>query len=81
MNDYKELIGDIRICLIAQPNQTLYKQLLREAANAIVQLVEERDAAIDCIYAIEDDLDRGNDNDWAREHIKEWRGVQEAEDD
>lgn len=79
MTDYKELIGDIRICLIAQPNQTLYKQLLREATNAIVQLVKERDAAVDCIYAIEDDLDRGNDNDWAREHIKEWRGVQEVE--
>lgn len=26
-----------------------------------------------CINAIEDDLDRGNDNDWAREHIAVWR--------
>lgn len=30
-----------------------------------------------CIYAIEDDLDRGNDNDWAREHIAEWKGQKE----
>lgn len=26
-----------------------------------------------CINDIEDDLDRGNDNDWAIEHIAEWR--------
>lgn len=30
-----------------------------------------------CIYAIEDDLDRGNDNDRAREHIAEWKGQKE----
>lgn len=30
-----------------------------------------------CIYAIEDDLDRGNDNDWAREHIAEWKSQKE----
>lgn len=35
------------------------------------QVKRERDAAVDCIYKIEDDLDRGNDNDWAREHISE----------
>lgn len=55
MNDYKELIGDIGICLIAQPNQTLYKQLLREATNAIVQLVKERDAAIEDIACLAND--------------------------
>lgn len=38
-----------------------------EAAEARAEKAEE------CIYAIEDDLDRGNDNDWAREHIAEWR--------
>ena len=37
----------------------------------------ERDAAIDCIYKIEDALDRGNDNDWAREHISEWESQKE----
>ena len=37
----------------------------------------ERDAAIDCIYKIEDDLDRGTDNDWAREHISEWESQKE----
>lgn len=54
MNDYKELIGDIRICLIAQPNQALYKQLLREAVDAIVQLVNDRNASVDALKAIED---------------------------
>jgi outer membrane murein-binding lipoprotein Lpp len=37
----------------------------------------ERDAAEGCIYRIEDDLDRGTDNDWAREHISEWESQKE----
>lgn len=41
------------------------------------QAKRERDAAVDCIYQIEDDLDRGNDNDWAREHIAEWESQKE----
>lgn len=41
------------------------------------QMKRERDAAIDCIYKIEDALDRGNDNDWAREHISEWESQKE----
>lgn len=41
------------------------------------QVKRERDAAVDCIYQIEDDLDRGNDNDWAREHIAEWESQKE----
>ena len=43
------------------------------------QVKRERDAAVSCIYEIEDDLDRGNDNDWAREHIEEWRSTQKEE--
>lgn len=31
----------------------------------------------ECIYKIEDDLERGNDNDWAREHISEWENREE----
>lgn len=41
------------------------------------QVKAERDAAIDCIYKIGDALDRGNDNDWAREHISEWESQKE----
>ena len=41
------------------------------------QVKAERDAAVDCIYQIEDDLDRGSDNDWAREHISEWESQKE----
>ena len=49
-----------------------------EAVQAELERVkQERDAAIDCIYKIEDDLDRGNDNDWAREHISEWESQKE----
>ena len=41
------------------------------------QMKAERDAAVDCIYQIEDDLNRGSDNDWAREHIAEWESHKE----
>ena len=47
-----------------------------EAMDRVVDypiLKEKLEKAERCIYAIEDDLDRGNDNDWAREHIAEWR--------
>ena len=43
------------------------------------QVKRERDATVSCIYEIEDDLDRGNDNDWAREHIEEWSSAQKEE--
>ena len=50
------------------------------AANAIIDLLARAEAAEaraekaeTCINAIEDDLDRGNDNDWARDHILEYR--------
>ena len=41
------------------------------------KMKQELDAAVDCIYQIEDDLNRGNDNDWAREHITEWESQKE----
>lgn len=34
--------------------------------------------AEELINAIEDDLDRGNDNDWARRRIAEWREQKEG---
>ena len=43
MTNYKELIGDIKVCLIAQPSEALCKRLLREAVNAIEHLIKERD--------------------------------------
>lgn len=49
------------------------------ALRELEQVKRERDAAVSCIYEIEDDLDRGNDNDWAREHIEEWRNTQKEE--
>lgn len=57
---------------------------IEQSADAISALLaenarlrKERDAAVDCIYKIEDDLDRGTDNDWAREHISEWESQKE----
>ena len=52
--------------------------LLEEHEAELEQVERERDAAIDCIYKIEDALDRGNDNDWAREHISEWESQKEG---
>lgn len=42
MNDYKELIGDIGDLLITHPSETLCKRLLKQAADAIEQLVNEK---------------------------------------
>ena len=60
------------------------EKLVTDAADALTALLaendrlrKERDAAEDCIYKIEDDLDRGTDNDWAREHISEWESQKE----
>ena len=46
--------------------------------SELEKVKRERDAAVDFIYKIEDALDRGNDNDWAREHISEWESQKEG---
>ena len=60
------------------------EKLVTDAADALTALLaendrlrKERDAAVDCIYKIEDDLDRGTDYVWAREHISEWESQKE----
>ena len=53
------------------------KRCIEIVENQRDQMKRERDAAIDCIYKVEDALDRGNDNDWAREHISEWESQKE----
>ena len=45
MNDYKRLIGDIGDLLIAHPSENVSKMYLRKAADAIEQLVTDRNAA------------------------------------
>lgn len=47
-------------------------ELAKEAVTTIRFLEWQLDKAEKCIYAIEDALDRGNDNDWAREAIAEY---------
>ena len=50
--------------------------IVRQLRSQLARVTAERDAAVECIYNIEDDIDRGNDNNWAREHISEWSGQQ-----
>jgi hypothetical protein len=62
-------VGELRVdCMV--------DDLCRYIADllACTELMESRARKADqCISNIEDDLDRGNDNDWAREHIAEYR--------
>ena len=86
LNDYSRMAGDAVIALstLQDENEKLRAEL--EQVKRCIEIVEnqrdqmkrERDAAIDCIYKIEDALDRGNDNDWAREHISEWESQKEG---
>ena len=50
--DYKKLIGDIDDLLIAHPSENVSKMYLRKAADAIEQLVTDRNAACNklCSY-------------------------------
>ena len=64
-------------CDESLPYDEMIADAARKASDELEQVKRERDAAEDCIYKIEDDLYRGNDNDWAREHIVEWEGQKE----
>ena len=68
MMDYKNTIKHLESCVFTCINP----ELAQKAATTIRFLVAQLDKAERCIYAIEDALDRGNDNDWAREAISEW---------
>ena len=68
MIDYKNTIKHLESCVFTCINP----ELAKEAATTIRFLAEQLDKAERCIYAIEDALDRGNDNDWARDAIHEW---------
>lgn len=45
MNNYNKLIGDIGDLLIAHPSENVSKMYLRKAADAIEQLMNDRNAA------------------------------------
>ena len=69
-----------RVCLDCKDAATALSTLQAENEKLRAELekvMRERDAAVDCIYQIEDDLDRGSDNDWAREHISGWESQKE----
>ena len=73
------LVPELRAEL--EQKEKYYEQMVDALAATesaeLEQVKRERDAAVDCIYQIEDDLDRGSDNDWAREHISEWESQKE----
>lgn len=53
-------------------NEDPESYFVEEAADRLEQMQTKLDAAESCIYAVEDALDRGANNDWAREAIREW---------
>ena len=66
MNDYRELIEDLR--LFARPVEYDEDYAMVEAADAIEQLVKERDAAV---------KELGEFIEEAQSRLGDWRGVQE----
>lgn len=51
--------------------------LIKRQMGEIARLSSQLEDAKQCIYAIEDALDRGADNDWAREEIRRWESVRD----
>ena len=72
MIDYKNTIKHLESCVFVCINP----ELAKEAATTIRLFAERLNEAEQCIYAIEDALDRGNDNDWAREAIYDYENSQ-----
>lgn len=72
MIDYKNTIKHLESCVFTCINP----ELAKEAATTIRLFAKRLDEAEQCIYAIEDALNRGNDNDWAREAIEEYENGQ-----
>lgn len=68
MINYEPTVKHLKSCVFTCINP----QLANEAILAIQMLAEQLERAERCIYDIEDALDRGNDNDWAREAICEY---------
>lgn len=61
-------------CPLNRPDVDCITELPKFAIRVIKELLEEKERAEHCIYAIEDALDRGSDNDYARAAIKEYWG-------
>lgn len=62
---YDELVKRLR-----EHNGWALNETLDKAADAIEKLNKRVDYLEDCIYKALDALDRGNDNDWAREALE-----------
>lgn len=71
IND-KYIIRQLESCIFTCINP----ELAKEAATTIRLFAERLSEAEQCIDAIEDALDRGNDNDWARKAICDYENSQ-----
>lgn len=71
MVNYLNTVKHLEACTFTVINP----ELAREAILAIRMLAEQLDRAEQCIYDIEDALDRGSDNDWAREAIAQYEST------
>lgn len=68
MINEKNVVRQLESCIFTCINP----ELAKEAATTIQFLARRLDEAEECIYAIEDALNRGSDNDWAREAIEKY---------
>lgn len=68
LRNHKNVVKHLESCVFTCINP----ELAKEAATTIRLLVARLDRAERCIYDIEDALNRGTDNDWAREAIEEY---------
>lgn len=70
--NYKKAYNSIARQLDSCVFTCINPELAGKSATAIRYLAERLDDAEYCIYTIEDALDRGSDNDWARGAILEY---------
>lgn len=54
-----------------------YTEKISFLENQILKLNRRVELAESCIFAVEDALDRGDDNSWAREAIDRWERANE----
>jgi len=82
MTDYKFLYKQQKWMLEKYQDELVpqFRKQIEKMEQDIAQLMKERDEAEMCIDGIEDALDRGNDNDWAREAIANYRKMREGKD-
>ena len=72
---YRDLCENADLCKQYVSRKELDDKLEanKSLLNSFSRVADAYQAAIDCINEIEDALDRGNNNDWARQAIESYR--------